>query len=102
MENHKEGMLVARAFQRIEGISGETSKNNLRELAMLAWKIFFFIIWERFTAQCQMLIFSITQIIFPVLKKNLFNVNLLQYPFYYPIKINFVLCFEDEKPPHQC
>jgi len=34
--------------------------------------------------------------------KNLLNVNLLQYPFYYPIKINFLLCFEDgKKAPHK-
>lgn len=42
MENCKEGPRVARLFQRTEGISGETSKNNLRELAMLAWKSVFF------------------------------------------------------------
>lgn len=41
MENCKEGTFVARLFQKTEGISGETSKNNLRELATLAWKNFF-------------------------------------------------------------
>lgn len=49
------------------GVSGGTSPDPLQKPATLPQKGLF-ISWEQFAVQCQMLIFSIAQIIFPVLK----------------------------------